>query len=97
MHILLASNAYALALSQIGLNFTFDIVIDKMPAVKCFLKLSEEPIIASPPARKIICFSIMSFLCHRGTPGNGCEHSIHRFPPFMPCELLIPFLSVSHR
>lgn len=83
--------------SQIGLNFTGDIVIDKMSAMKCFLKLSEEPIIASPPSRKIICFSIKSFLCHRGTPGRECENSIHRFPPFMPCELLIPFLSISHR
>ena len=68
-----------------------------MPAMKCFLKLSEEPIIVTLPARKIISFSIMSFLWHGGTPGRGCAQGVHRFPSFMPCELLIPFLSISHR
>lgn len=55
-----------------------------MPATKCFLKLSEEPIIVTLPARKIISFSIVSFLWHRGTPGRGCAQGIHRFPSFMP-------------
>lgn len=48
-----------------------------MPAMKCFLKSSEEPIIVTLPARKIICFSIMSSLCHRGTPWRGCVHTAY--------------------
>lgn len=69
-----------------------------MPAMKGFLKSSEEPVIVTLPARKIICFSIMSFLCHRGTPWRGavCTEGMG-FPSFMPCELLIPFLSISHK
>lgn len=63
-----------------------------MPTMKCFLKLSEQPIIVALPARQIICFSIASFLCHRRTPGRGCAR---RVQTFMPCELLIPFLSIS--
>lgn len=47
------------------------------------------------------CFSIMSVLCHRETPWRlcvcVCADGIHRSPPFMPCELLMPFLSISHR
>lgn len=68
-----------------------------MSAMKCFLKWGEEPIIVIAPARDIICFSIMSFLCHRETLGRGCAHGIHRFPSFLPCELLIPFPSISQR
>lgn len=66
-----------------------------------FLKLNEEPIILTLPARKMTCFSIMSVLCHRETPWRlcvcVCADGIHRSPPFMPCELLMPFLSISHR
>lgn len=68
-----------------------------MPTMKCFLKSSEEPIIVTLPVRKIICSSIMSFLCRRGTPWRGCVRGIHRLPSFMPCVLLISFLSISHR
>lgn len=50
---------------------------DKMPAMKCFLKWSEEPIIVTLPVRRIIFLSIMSFLCHTGTPRRGCVHTAY--------------------
>lgn len=48
-----------------------------MPAIKHFVKSGEEPTIVTVPVGKIICFIIMSVLCHRGTPRRGCVHTAY--------------------
>lgn len=65
-----------------------------MPAMKYFLKLSEVLMIVTLPARKIIYFSIMSVLCHRGTPRRRCAHTqMHTHRSLLSCLVNYSFLS----